>query len=71
MNVDLDVRLYCSLPIWRVIRVDEITWVSSFGAAWEGHESVIHEIQYTPHGSLWAGYRRQFEDMHANARRVI
>jgi transcriptional regulator with XRE-family HTH domain len=71
MPVDLDVRLYSSLPIWRIIRVDETTWVSSFGASWEGHESTIYEIPYTPRGSFWAGYRRQFDDMHANARRVI
>jgi hypothetical protein len=71
MPLDLDVRLYSSLPIWRIIRVDETTWVSSFGATWEGHESTIYEIPCTPRGSFWAGYRRQFDDMHASARRVI
>ena len=70
-NVDLDVRLYTCLPVWRIIRLDDMTWVSSFGATWEGHESTIYEIPYTPRGSFWAGYRRQFDDMHANARRVI
>ncbi len=69
--VDLDVRLYSSLPVWRVIRVDNTTWVSSFGPAWEGHESAVYEIPYTPRGSFWAGYRRQFDDLHAHARRAI
>lgn len=36
MPVDLDVRLYSSLPVWRIIRVDETTWVSSFSATWRG-----------------------------------
>ena len=55
MPVDLDVRLYSSLPIWRIIRVDETTWVSSFSGTWEGHESTIYEIPYTPRGSFWVG----------------
>lgn len=71
VKIDLEVRLYSCLPVWRIIRLDDLKWVSSFGATWEGHESTIYEIPYTPRGSFWTGYRRQFEDMHANARRVI
>ncbi len=70
-NVDLEVALYDRLPVWRIIRVDEVLWVSSFDAQWEGHESTVYEIPRSPAGSLWAGYRRQFDDMHANAHRII
>jgi transcriptional regulator with XRE-family HTH domain len=70
-NVDVEVGLYARLPIWRIIRVDDVAWVSSFDARWEGHESTVYEIQHTATGSLWAGYRRQFDDLHAHARPVI
>jgi transcriptional regulator with XRE-family HTH domain len=70
-NITLDVRLYSSLPVWRIIRVDDLMWVSSFGATWEGHEATIYEVAASPRGSFWSGYRRQFDDMHAHARRII
>jgi hypothetical protein len=40
-------------------------------AAWEGHESTIYEVPQTPLGALWAGYRRTYEDLHANSHRAI
>jgi transcriptional regulator with XRE-family HTH domain len=70
-NVDLEVRLYDRVPVWRYFRIDDLAWVSSFDAKWEGHESTIYEIPHTPRGAFWAGYRRQFDDLHDNARRVI
>lgn len=70
-NLDLELRLYDRLPVWRIIRIDRMAWVSCFDAQWEGHESTVYEIPQTSGGSLWAGYRRQFEDMHTHARRVI
>jgi transcriptional regulator with XRE-family HTH domain len=70
-NVELEVRLYDRLPVWRIFRIDDIAWVSSFDAQWEGHESTIYEIPHTPRGSFWAGYRRQFEDLYEHATRVI
>ena len=70
-NLDLELRLYDRLPIWRIIRLDGLAWVSSFDARWEGHESTIYEIPQTSGGSLRAGYRRQFEDLHAHSRRIV
>ena len=70
-SLALDLRLYDRLPIWRILRIDHLAWVSCFDAQWEGHESTVYEIPQTAGGSLWAGYRRQFEDMHAHSRRVI
>jgi hypothetical protein len=65
--VNLQVRLYSRLPVWRVIRLDELMYVSAFDAAWEGHESAVYEIPHTPRGAFWAGYRRGFEDLWVNA----
>jgi transcriptional regulator with XRE-family HTH domain len=70
-NVDLEVRLYTRLPVWRIIRIDDMVYVSSFDAAWEGHESAVYEIPHTPRGAFWAGFRRHFDDVHASAERVI
>lgn len=67
----VEVGLYSRLPIWRIIRVDATLWVSTFAAAWEGHESAIYEVPQTPRGPLWAGYHRTYEDLYANSRRVI
>lgn len=70
-GIDLRVSLYATLPIWRIIRVDDMLWMSSFNPGWEGHESTMYEIPESPRGSLWSGYRRQFDYLNAGARRVI
>jgi len=70
-GVTVEVGLYARLPIWRIICVDDTLWVSTFAAGWEGHESTIYEVPQTPRGALWAGYRRTYEDLQANSRRVI
>lgn len=70
-GMTLETRLYDRLPIWRIIRLDGTLWVSTFAAAWEGHESTIYEVQETPRGALWAGYRRTYDDLIEHSRRVI
>jgi transcriptional regulator with XRE-family HTH domain len=69
--VDLVVRLYARLPVWRVIRLDQVMYVSAFAAAWEGHESAVYEIPHTPRGAFWAGYQRGFEDLWDNSTSAI
>jgi transcriptional regulator with XRE-family HTH domain len=66
-TVDLTVKLYDRLPIWRLIRLDGVVYVSAFDAAWEGHESAVYEIPHTPRGAFWAGHRRGFEDLWKNS----
>jgi transcriptional regulator with XRE-family HTH domain len=70
-GLTVEVGLYARLPIWRIIRVDETLWVSTFAAGWEGHESTTYEVPQTPRGALWSGYCRTFDDLHANSRRVV
>lgn len=67
----VEVALYSRLPIWRIIRLDSVLYVSAFTADWEGHESVVYEIPATPTGAFWAGFRRQFDDLWANATLTI
>ncbi len=69
--VDLRVWLHVRLPVWRIIRLDEVMYVSAFDAAWEGHESTVYEIPRTPRGAFWAGFRRLFDDVRDNARPAI
>lgn len=69
--VDLAVRLYARLPVWRIIRLDDVAYVSAFDAAWEGHESAVYEIPHTPRGAFWAGFSRLFDDVWDNAHPVI
>jgi transcriptional regulator with XRE-family HTH domain len=61
--LDVRVRLYERLPVWRVIRLDGVQYVSAFDAAWEGHESAVYEVPRTPRGAFWAGFARLFEDL--------
>lgn len=65
--VSLAVNLYDRLPVWRIIRLDQVMFVSAFDAAWEGHESAVYAIPHTPHGAFWAGHRRGFEDLWDNS----
>jgi hypothetical protein len=67
-GVDLEVRLHTRLPVWRLIRLDDVLYVSAFDAAWEGHESTVYEIPHAPRGAFWAGFRRLFDDVWDNAK---
>lgn len=69
--IDLQVGLYTQLPVWRIIRLDNVEYVSAFDAAWEGHESAVYEIPRTPRGAFWAGFSRLFEDVWNNSRSAI
>jgi hypothetical protein len=70
-TIELEVGLYARLPVWRIIRCDAVQYVSAFDAAWEGHESTVYEIPYSPRGAFWAGFSRLFEDVRDNSRIVI
>jgi hypothetical protein len=67
----VEVYLYASLPVWRLIAVDDVLYVSAFGEEWEGHESAMYKVAPTPYGALHRGFRREFEELRRNARRVV
>jgi len=56
----VEVYLYDQVPVWRVIRLDSVMFVSSFGT-WEGHESAMYKIIATPRGPLFHGLMRHIE----------
>src|SRR5262245_18803900 len=58
-GVDLEIRTYQEMPVWRTIRIDETILVSSFDQEWEGRESPM--LMPTPGGMLHRGFRRGFE----------
>lgn len=68
---DVQVWLYETLPIWRLFGLDDTLYVSSFTAAWEGHESPTYKISTGAGGALHGGFRRTFTDVLAHAQRVV
>lgn len=67
---DLSVYRYRVLPTWRIIRLDNIMYISVFDAEWEGHESAIYKLMATPHGPLYRRFRRMFDALVGDAEQV-
>lgn len=70
-TADVSVWLYRTLPVWRLFRFDDVLYVSSFSAMWEGHESHTYKISSTTDGALYEGFRRTFDDILHHAQRVV
>ncbi|WP_311730387.1 XRE family transcriptional regulator [Streptomyces lonegramiae] len=68
---DLQVYRYDMRPTWRVIRVDDTMFVSTFDADWEGHESATYKVMEAPQGPLYRGFQRMFEAMLKEGSRVV
>ncbi|MEI7055632.1 helix-turn-helix transcriptional regulator [Nocardioides sp. CCNWLW239] len=56
----VQVYLYDQMPVWRVIRLDTVMFVATFGT-WEGHESAMYKIIATPRGPVFHGLVRHIE----------
>lgn len=70
-SLTIEVYRYNIFPVWRLITLDEIQYVSAFGQKWEGHESAVYKIAPTPQGALHRGFRRLFEQTRRTAQRII
>jgi hypothetical protein len=68
--VSMRTALYDQLPTWRMIGFDGALYVSTFGAASEGHRSGMYKLTAATGGVLHAGFRRQFEEMWRQARHL-
>ncbi|MFE9851139.1 MULTISPECIES: helix-turn-helix domain-containing protein [Streptomyces] len=68
---DIGVWRYNMLPTWRVIRTDSTMFVGAFDAGWEGHESATYKVMATPHGPLFRGLSRMYEEILASAQRTV
>jgi transcriptional regulator with XRE-family HTH domain len=69
-SVDLKVALYSDLPTWRIIRLDDVVYLSAFGEWSEGHRSGMYKLTAAANGVLHAGFVRHFEDVWQRSRRV-
>jgi hypothetical protein len=69
-SVDLKVALYSDLPTWRIIRLDDLLYLSAFGEWSEGHRSGMYKLTAAANGVLHAGFVRHFEDVWQRSRRV-
>jgi hypothetical protein len=68
--VDLQVALYSDLPTWRIIRMDEVLYLSAFGEWSEGHRSGMYKLTAAANGVLHAGFVRHFETAWQRSRQV-
>jgi transcriptional regulator with XRE-family HTH domain len=68
---DVELCVYDGLPIWRVLAVDDLMYVSAFDSDWEGHSSAMYKLAPTPYGALHRGLRRQFEELRRGAHRLL
>ena len=69
-SVDLKVALYSDLPTWRIIRLDDVVYLSAFGKWSEGHRSGVYKLTAAANGVLHAGFVRHFEDVWRRSRQV-
>lgn len=68
---DIEVYRYATVPTWRVIRADQVAFVSTFDAGWEGHESATYKVMAAPGGPMFRGFRRMFDAMVEAAQRTV
>ncbi|WP_026923849.1 helix-turn-helix domain-containing protein [Glycomyces arizonensis] len=69
--LDLHVALYSTLPTWRIIRLDNLIYLSMFNSTTEGHQSSIYRLTAAQYNMLHVGFTRQFEDLWTTADRLI
>jgi hypothetical protein len=55
-TVGLKVALHTHVPVWRIIRLDNVQYISAFTGLWEGHESTVYEIPHTPRAPSPPGF---------------
>lgn len=55
-GADVELFWYQSAPVWRILAVDGVFYVSSFSERWEGHQSGISKIAPSCRGALYGGF---------------
>jgi len=70
-RIALEVYRYRVVPAWRLIRVDDIQYVSTLCDGWDGAGAEVYRLAETAHGPLHRGFRQVFEDLRSGARRVV
>lgn len=67
-HVDLEARVYTSLPTWRMLSFDDALYLGTFGPHSEGHRSSVYKLTAAADGVLHGGFHRYFDDQWRQAR---
>ena len=67
-HIDLEARVYESLPTWRILSFDDSLYLGTFGPYSEGHRSSIYRLTAAADGVLHGGFLRYFNDQWRQAR---
>ena len=70
-TMPVEVYRYRALPTWRVIRCDDVLYLSAFTAGWEGHASPVYKVVATSSGPLYHGMRRMLDAMIEDSPRTV
>ncbi|WP_405484850.1 helix-turn-helix domain-containing protein [Nocardia sp. NBC_00511] len=66
-----EVYVYAESPVWRIIRLDDVLFVSAFTVYREGHSSSVHRIEPNQRGILHHAFVRMLEQAFTNAVRIV
>jgi hypothetical protein len=66
----LELRCYRQLPVWRMIVIDRIQYVSVLCLADPASPAAIYKLEQVPGGALYQGFQQVFDKLAAAARPV-
>jgi hypothetical protein len=66
----LELRCYRQLPVWRMIVIDGIQYVSVLCPADPDNPAAIYKLRQVPGGALYQGFQQVFDTLAAAARPV-
>ncbi|SUA75929.1 Uncharacterised protein [Nocardia otitidiscaviarum] len=69
-NHPVELYTYDRIPVWRILKLDEVLFVSAFTAYGEGHSSSTHRIDPNRRGILHHAFVRVLEQSFADATRL-
>ncbi|WP_040802344.1 helix-turn-helix domain-containing protein [Nocardia concava] len=67
----IELYSYDHVPVWRIIKVDDVLFVSAFTSVHEGHTSPTHRIEPNHRGVLHHAFVRTLKQAVASADRII
>ena len=70
-GLQLVVYYYATIPVWRMIVIDGVQYVSTLCVGWDGNDSIVYKLAEWPGGALYPGFRQVFDCHLDGASRVI
>ncbi|MQY21406.1 helix-turn-helix transcriptional regulator [Nocardia macrotermitis] len=67
----VEIYTYRHVPVWRIIRIDAVLFVSAFTTNREGHTSPTHRFEPNDQGVLHHAFVSTFEQAVSNATRIV